>query len=153
MKANFEAFRGDDFYLSNFYPCPVRWDGEVWPSAEHAYQAAKAEFREDKMAILRMTAGQAKRYSRKMKMRADFHNNKVGIMAKIVEAKFLAHRHLRLKLYATDGQPIVEYNTWHDNFWGQCTCDRCRGKIEGQNHLGKILMKLRDSFRVGKAQS
>lgn len=37
---------------------------------------------------------------------------------------------------------IVEGNYWHDNYWGNCTCDKCKN-IEGQNKLGKILMKIR----------
>ncbi len=37
---------------------------------------------------------------------------------------------------------IVEYNHWHDNFWGDCLCDRCK-HIDGENMLGKMLMAIR----------
>ena len=39
---------------------------------------------------------------------------------------------------------LIEGNHWHDNRWGDCTCERCSAK-EGQNWLGKILMEIRDS--------
>lgn len=45
------------------------------------------------------------------------------------------------KLMATGTEELVEYNTWHDNFWGVCTCPKCEGK--GQNNLGKIIMGVR----------
>lgn len=38
---------------------------------------------------------------------------------------------------------IEEIVSWHDNFWGNCTCVKCEN-IEGQNWLGKLLMKVRD---------
>ena len=46
------------------------------------------------------------------------------------------------KLDMTGLEEIVEGNYWHDNYWGNCTCDKCKN-IEGQNKLGKILMKIR----------
>jgi predicted NAD-dependent protein-ADP-ribosyltransferase YbiA (DUF1768 family) len=35
------SFTGEYRFLSNFYPCVVHLDEEVYPSVEHAYQAAK----------------------------------------------------------------------------------------------------------------
>ena len=47
---------------------------------------------------------------------------------------------LKEMLLLTGDQEIIEENYWGDTFWGVC-----RGK--GQNHLGKILMKVRDELR------
>ena len=41
-------------------------------------------------------------------------------------------------------EDIVENNTWHDNFWGVCTCSRCNER--GTNVLGIILSKVRDNL-------
>lgn len=41
-------------------------------------------------------------------------------------------------------EDIVENNTWHDNFWGVCTCPRCSER--GANVLGIILSKARDNL-------
>ena len=53
---------------------------------------------------------------------------------------------LREKLLATGNEELVEGNTWHDNIWGNCSCDCCK-KIEGQNKLGKLLMQVREEIR------
>ena len=46
---------------------------------------------------------------------------------------------------------VVHGNWWHDNYWGNCNCDRCKD-IKGQNKLGKMLMDLREEFRNPKSQ-
>lgn len=45
---------------------------------------------------------------------------------------------LKEMLLSTGNADIIEGNYWHDNFWGQCSCEKCVGK--GKNNLGKILM-------------
>ena len=37
-------------------------------------------------------------------------------------------------------QAVSQVNSWHDNYWGICNCDKCSN---GQNNLGLLLMKLR----------
>lgn len=34
-------FSGGNHFLSNFHPSPVTMDGVIYPTVEHAYQAAK----------------------------------------------------------------------------------------------------------------
>lgn len=51
------------------------------------------------------------------------------------------------QLIATHPHPLVEGNTWHDQFWGDCRCDRCPG--QGDNMLGVVLMGLRNELRSG----
>lgn len=41
-------------------------------------------------------------------------------------------------------EDIVENNTWHDNFWGVCTCTRCSER--DANVLGIIFSKVRDNL-------
>ena len=53
---------------------------------------------------------------------------------------------LREKLLATDNEELVEGNTWHDNTWGECSCERCKD-IKGQNRLGKMLMQIREEIK------
>ena len=40
---------------------------------------------------------------------------------------------------------LIEGNTWHDNYWGDCSCNRCKSK-SGENMLGILLMELRDKL-------
>jgi ribA/ribD-fused uncharacterized protein len=129
-------FRGEYAFLSNFYPAPVKVDDWIFPSAEHAYQAAKSPFQRDWIAIQQMTAGQAKKYGRKIKIRLDWKEKKLEIMMGIVALKFIQHPELMAKLMATGDIQIIEENTWGDRFWGVC-----QGK--GHNYLGIILMSIR----------
>ena len=54
---------------------------------------------------------------------------------------------LKQRLLETGTQPIEEDTTsWHDNYWGNCHCPKCRN-IPGQNRLGIILMETRDKLK------
>mgnify|MGYP000020466553 CR=1 FL=1 len=37
------SFTGKYRFLSNFYPCTLKWMEKKWPTVEHAYQAAKTK--------------------------------------------------------------------------------------------------------------
>ena len=54
--------------------------------------------------------------------------------------KFSQSEELKKKLLDTGDQELIEGNYWNDTFWGVC-----EGK--GQNHLGKILMQIREELR------
>jgi hypothetical protein len=53
---------------------------------------------------------------------------------------------LREWLVATYPIPLVEGNYWHDNYWGDCSCNKCQA-TPGINKLGKMLMDLRERLR------
>lgn len=63
-------------------------------------------------------------------------------MRQLVTDKFTRSNELRRRLLATEDAELVEGNAWNDTFWGVC-----RGN--GQNHLGRILMEVRDGLRDG----
>ncbi len=134
-----DNFREKEFrFLSNFYLVQLLMpDGIVYPSAEHAYQAAKTLDHQIRKEITYMTAGQAKRTGRNIIIRPNWDNIKISIMWKILCVKF-ANPELYAKLKATQPHILIENNTWNDTFWGVC-------RSKGENNLGKLLMKLRDS--------
>lgn len=139
-------FRGNYYFLSNFYAAPivtVKW-GE-WPSAEHLYQACKFLNSNEREMIRRHPAKGLKAFCRTLtSMDPDWNSKRVKFMRRIVLRKFEQHDDLRRQLLDLSG-PIVESNTWHDNFWGNCTCARCSIR-DGKNMLGIILMELQDHF-------
>ena len=57
-------------------------------------------------------------------------------MFDIVLSKFASNPVLKNLLLDTNNEELIEGNTWNDTYWGVCNG-------EGQNHLGKILMKVR----------
>lgn len=137
-----DSFRGEYRFLSNFHMCPVSYEGEVYPSVEHAYQAAKTEDWAAREQIrLCPKPGDAKRLGQKVKMRTDFDNIKVDIMRELLRQKFAPGTELAEKLVATGKFcRLVEGNWWGDKFWG--VCDGV-----GQNHLGELLMQIRGELQ------
>lgn len=135
------GFRGAHFFLSNFYPAPLDWWGQVWPTAEHAYQAAKSDDPDERAVIAAAeTPGRAKRLGRCVKLRAGWDAQKVDVMRSILEAKF-AVPDLAARLVATGTAPLLELNTWGDRTWGVVA--RPDGTIDGRNLLGALLMERR----------
>lgn len=132
-----QGFVGKYSFLSNFWPSPVEFGGETYPTVEHAYQAAKTFDLAERERIKNLShPGQAKRAGRKVTIRDDWENVKVSIMEELVYQKFTKDDTLRLQLCATESIFIEETNTWGDTFWGVCN-----GK--GKNVLGNILMHVR----------
>lgn len=132
-------FRGPFDFLSNFYPCVFEWEGIVWPSSEHAYQAAKRPL-EEWPKFLTMTAGQSKRAGGTGD--ETWHQIKVDVMYDILKAKFKQNPRLKERLLATEDALLEEGNWWGDQFWGVCP----EGSGKGLNNLGKLLMRLRKEF-------
>jgi N-glycosidase YbiA len=140
-----DRFSGPYRFLSNFWPARVVLDGEEYPTTEHAYQAAKTFDPAVRRAIaLSETPGKAKRAGAAAKCREDWPAVKVEIMLDLLRQKFRRHDHLKEQLLATGDLELVEGNTWGDVFWGVCN-----GK--GENHLGRLLMRVRHEIRVHDA--
>ena len=62
-------------------------------------------------------------------------------MEKCVRYKFAHHPELKEKLLATGDAYLEEGNTWGDRIWGVY-------QGQGENRLGKILMKIRKELAV-----
>jgi len=130
------SFSGEYRWLSNFWPVPG-WS--IAPTVEHRYQAAKTGISSEKEAIwLAPTPGKAKRLGSKVILSAGWESWKLSVMEQLLRAKF-EEPGLRAKLLATGDEELVEGNNWGDTFWGVCNG-------EGENHLGKLLMKIRDEL-------
>ena len=133
-------FSGQYEFLSNFYECAFEYDGYIFKTAEHAYQAQKTIDDVDFEKVRNTeTAGQAKRLGGKIYNRRDWDEVKLGIMYQIVWAKFTNDREMGKKLLATMPSQLVEGNNWGDIFWGSCNG-------VGENHLGEILMRVREQL-------
>lgn len=146
-----DSFRGKYFFLSNFFPCVIRYREVSYRSVEAAFQAQKVSAAipdEARKGLQRrfsdLSPDQAKRLGRRVELRPDWESVKDGIMRELLSVKFGSGK-LREWLLATGDEKLVEGNTWHDNYWGSCICPRCRNR--GRNELGKALMALRQAFR------
>lgn len=147
--------------FSNFYFVTVRnrYDDDdiLYPSVEHAYQASKSLDMTDRRHVAQLrTALEAKQAGRILLLRPDWESVKRLIMLDLLRFKFDPKRHpnLAANLVATGDQYLVEGNTWHDNYWGVCSCSVCRyerSKEEpnlGSNWLGRLLMHVRTELQM-----
>jgi ribA/ribD-fused uncharacterized protein len=148
------SFKGEYAFLSNFYACPLTIDGMSYPTAEHAFQAAKTHDRAVKQAIAdKDSPTKAKHAGGKRRgslitgalFRSDWEAVKLSVMKDILRLKF-SDPQLRQALLATRDAPLVEGNSWNDTFWGVC-----RGR--GQNHLGRLLQEVRTEIRTSGSAS
>lgn len=142
-----KSFKGDYSFLSNFYYCNVEYKGKTWPSLEHLYQAYKTTSKRERRIVWNASSpGEAKKLGNSYKLRENWDKKyKEKYMLKFVRLKFKQNKVIRKKLLKTKKAILIEGNTWHDNYWGDCKCKKCKD-IKGQNNLGKILMKVREEF-------
>jgi len=156
-----KQFTGKYQFLSNFHLCLVEYEGLIYPSAEHAYQAQKTDesnladdaWKSKCQGIVQseqpahicplFTPGKIKKMSYNEQLRDGWEGVKMGIMEGVLLAKFKQNKYLRDRLLATGNEELQEGNSWHDTFWG---IDSRTGY--GENHLGKLLMKVRKQLKV-----
>lgn len=138
-----DSFSGWFRWLSNFSPVEITVDGITYPSVENAYQAAKFDDRVVKTMIATMKPGAAKGYGRKANLPADWDARKVSVMEGLLREKFQKSEYYMELLENTGDTELIEGNGWGDVFWGAV-------EGRGENHLGRLIMKIRDDNRNPK---
>lgn len=137
-----DSFRGEYFFLSNFYESKVSYKDVIFPTAEHAFQAMKVNnSRVWKVFATLDSPSDAKILGRVVTLRKNWEQLKDQVMYEVVYAKF-QKKSLAKKLLSTGNDKLIEGNTWRDVEWGVCN-----GK--GENKLGKILMSVRKQLIEG----
>ncbi len=140
-------YKADQPYgcFSNFSAHSVQLAGRSWPTAEHYYQAQKF-FGSDRDLFDRIHAAPTPDAAAKLgrshtqTYRSDWDHIKLAVMGDVVRDKFQRHREIQQTLIATGDRVLIE-DSPVDYFWG-CGADRT-----GANHLGRILMRVRDELR------
>ena len=141
------SFSDEYQFLSNFYNAEVVHEGITYRNSEAAFQAAKTKDFRLRREFSELNPSQAKLKGRHINLRPDWGQVKDNIMYEIVKDKFTRNPDLRSLLMKTNTAILIEGNWWHDNYWGDCHCEKCLNK-EGKNTLGKILMRVRDELRI-----
>ncbi len=136
-------YEGEYYMFSNFAAFAVTYNGRVWMTSEHAYQAAK--FDDESVVTLihqALSAHDSKKvaHAHLNKARDNWESIKVSVMEDIVRAKIVQHPYIREKLLATENRQIIE-DSHKDAFWG-------RGiDYKGRNELGEVWMRIREEIR------
>ncbi len=139
-------------YLSNFSPTLILINGELFSSAEHAYQKLKVEMLDPQrtigvdisgmsaLEIKKWGAGYEESFNLNSEEKAAFDVKKLDLMRMIVEMKYRLNQVFRDALIKTAPHQLVE-NT-DSVFWG------CGRDGKRQNHLGLILEEVRKGCLV-----
>lgn len=135
----------DGWYVfDNYAPLQVEWRGKLYPTSEHAYQAAHfidnyPELAE-KIRLCR-SPGEASDMANENSEfdDPDWREKRLNIMEEILRCKLRQHELVSETLRKSGNKTIVEMND-DDDFWGWG-----RGR-NGRNELGKIWMKLREEL-------
>jgi ribA/ribD-fused uncharacterized protein len=139
-----KEFQGEYRWLSNFAPVNIELGGLIYPSVEHAYMSAKSEDSEWKRFCqdINNSPGAVKKKSRGIQLIAGWDRIKLSVMEYCVRQKFKTQPY-KDQLLATGKLHIQEGNLWNDKFWGVCLKTNT-----GQNHLGKIIMEIREDLFI-----
>lgn len=137
------GFFEDHRFLSNYHVCEIIYDGRVYSSTESAYQSAKFPDSLRKQFVY-LSPLEAKKLGNSLKMNKEqierWNMKRLDVMREVCEYKFFNHPELRTMLLATGDKYLEETNYWGDTFYGVY-------KSKGENHLGKILMDIRNKIK------
>lgn len=139
--------------FSNLYRREIEFEGERFPTSEHAYQAGKArkpEVRKWLMdapspALLAMAAHGLYVWD----INSDWAKVKFDRMKRVLHAKFSQHEDLKQLLLSTGTARLVESATV-DN-----AVNRLWGEVNGvgKNKLGELLMEVRSELAAAPASA
>lgn len=138
--------------FSNLYRSSIEFEGELYPTAEHAYQAGKARKKEVRdwlmaapsAALLAMAAHGLYYWD----ITPGWSTSKFTRMKQVLMAKFQQHEELRRLLLSTNDARLIESATVDS------PVNRVWGEVNGvgQNMLGKLLMEVRTELKKGQAK-
>lgn len=140
-----KSFRGEYSWLSNFhrFEQPMRYQRIIFPTNEHFYIAMKTKDKALREKVAEHSPKGLKSFGKSLPLREDWDSIKLAVMEHGLRYKFSKYNPtLRQKLIGTRDCYIEEGNYWNDTFWG---VDVKTG--EGENHLGKLLMKIRGDIK------
>lgn len=133
--------------FSNLFRCDVVFEGETFPTSEHAYQAGKPRkqavrdwlMSAPSPALLAMAAHGLYYWD----VAPGWSTSKFDRMRQVLRAKFEQHPELKALLLSTGSVRLVESATVDNEvnrLWGEVNGS-------GRNMLGTMLMELRAAFR------
>jgi len=138
--------------FSNLYPRAIEFEGRVYPTSEHAYQAGKASKPAVREWILSAPtpslAAMAAHGLYVWDVVPNWAKIKFDRMRAVLRAKFEQHADLRDLLLSTGNVRLVEAGTVNNavnRLWGEVD-----GK--GENMLGVMLMELRAEYSEPKTK-
>jgi len=131
--------------FDNFTAFQTEYDNYLWPTTEHAYQAARFKDTAPEVVDLIKTARSAHdaqkiaREYKSLQIR-DWDAQKNGVMKEVLRCKINQHPYVLKKLLESGERTIIE-DSWRDSEWGWGE------NKDGKNLLGVIWMELRTEYK------
>ena len=135
-------FDGDYAFLANRFPSPIAMDGLNFGNAEAAFWAASCADESGRRVVAGAQTKNARDVAKRQARRPNWEDARMSAMEDVVRAKFRQNEELARKLDATGNARLVWTNSIPDTYWGED-----RYACAGENHLGEILMKVREELR------
>ena len=160
---NVTVFFRKDAFLSNFHASPMTINNEHYTCVEQFYMASKAEKFDDRETRQRIMASSNPNEinflgkSVKKFKQSTWNESSYEIMKREVRAKFTQNPQLATFLENT-GKTQIGEGSEKDLIWGTGVSVFHQDafnmdKWKGKNHLGKILMEIRNSLRPEHPQN
>lgn len=146
------AFEGEYIFLNTFFYVPIEYQGITYSCAEAAIQAQKTVLIEERQTFASLPAGLSRSRGRRLIPRSSWDKIRNQVVYEVNYIKFNENEDLKQKLLATQDEEIYYYNTWHDNWLGECTCRRCKNRRH-YNILGIALTQIRIELKTNKPMS
>ena len=136
-------FDRDYAFLNNYWSCPVSYDQMSFLNVGQAFTASRTNDRKERVRIAQIgTAREVMVYANLLKIRS--LQEDLIIMEELLQQKF-QYPILREGLSKTGTEELIDGRDWisnpYDLVWSY-DLKRCKG----DNHLGKLLMKIRSEL-------
>mgnify|MGYP001098298948 CR=1 FL=1 len=132
------------YVFDNFAAFQIKWHGKLYPTSEHAYQAAhfidtNPELAEEVRTCRSPRAASDLANKNIQYDDPEWNSKRLQVMEEIIRCKVGQHVYIQKILVESGSKIIVEMNDG-DSFWGW-------GKDhKGENQLGNIWMKVREDL-------
>ena len=132
-------FKGDYDFLNNRFGCRFVWRGLKYGSAEAAFQSSKCADEAERKVYASCSADKAVQRGSEQTPYLGWEEEQLDIMESILKAKFEQNPALMGKLADTGNSILTNGNNKNETYWGVNLYS-----WEGENYLGKLLMKIRE---------
>ena len=132
-------FKGEYDFLGNRFGCRFVWQELQYGNAEAAFQSSKCVDESERKVYAGCSADKAALKGKDMLPFPGWEDARLDIMESILRAKFEQNPALMKKLTDTGARILINGNNKQETYWGVDLYS-----WQGENHLGKILMNIRN---------
>ena len=132
-------FKGEYDFLNNRFGCRFVWQGLQYGSVEAAFQSSKCVDESERKAYAGCSADKAALKGKELVPYSGWEDDCLDLMESIQRVKFEQNSALMKKLIDTGNRLLINGNNKQETYWGVDLYS-----WQGENHLGKIIMNIRD---------